>query len=52
MWYPRRVSFLLGSAVVGDGGRVAVCRSVHLASVGEYRTDKKTVCEGGMVSVS
>ena len=31
MWYPGRGSFLLGSAVVGDG---AVCMSVHLASVG------------------
>ena len=46
MWYPGPGSFLLGSAVVGDGGRVAVGRSVHLTSVGEYQTDQKTVCEG------
>ena len=37
---------------MGVRGRVAVCRSVHLASVGEYQTDQKIVCEGGIVSVS
>ena len=49
MWYPGRGSFLLESAVVGDGGgvRVAVGRSIHLTSVGEYQTDQKTVYEGG-----
>ena len=49
MWYPGRGSFLLGSAVVGVGGgvRVAVARSVHLASVGDIRKIKRTVREGG-----
>jgi hypothetical protein len=49
MWYPGRGSFLLGSAVVDVGGgvRVAVARSVHLASVGDIRKIKRTVCEGG-----
>ena len=46
MWCPGRGSFLLGCAVVGDGGRVAVCRSVHLASVGEYQTDQKLYVRG------
>ena len=48
MWYPGRGSFLLGFAVVDDGGagRVAVCRSVHLASVGEYQTDQKLYVMG------
>jgi hypothetical protein len=47
MWYPGRGSFLLGSAVVGDGGgvRVAVCRSVHLTCVAlENRGNKRPVC--------
>ena len=49
MCYPRRGSFLLGSAVVGDGGGgwVAVRRSVHFTSVAECQTDQKTLCEGG-----
>ena len=46
MWYPGRGSFFFVSAVVGDGGRVAVCRSVHLASVGEYQTDQKLYVRG------
>jgi hypothetical protein len=42
MWYPGRGSFLLGSAVVGDGGgvRVAVGRSINLTSVGDIRKIK------------
>ena len=45
MWYPGRGSFLLGSAVVGEGGRLAVCRSVHLACVAlENRGNKCPVC--------
>jgi hypothetical protein len=49
IWDPRRGSFLLESAVVGDGGgvRVAVGRSIHLTSVGDTRKIKKTVYEGG-----
>ena len=49
MWYPGRGSFLLGSALVGDGGgvRVAVGRSIHLTSVGDIGKIKKTVYEGG-----
>ena len=50
MWYPGWGSFLLGSAVVGDGGgvHVAVGGSIHLTSVGDIRKiKKKTVYEGG-----
>ena len=42
-----RSSWALLLLVMGGGGRVMVCRSVHLTSVGEYQTDQKTVCEGG-----
>ena len=54
MWYPRRRSFLLGSAVVGDGGRgsgdgVQVC-APHIC--GRISDRSKIVCEGGIVSVS
>jgi hypothetical protein len=47
-----RSSWALLLLAMGGEGRVAVCRSVHLASVGEYQTDQKIVCEGGIVSVS
>ena len=30
----------------GGGVQVAVCRSVHLASVGEYQTDQKLYVRG------
>ena len=42
-----RSSGVLLLLAMGGGDRVAVCRSVHLASVGEYQTDQKIVCEGG-----
>ena len=47
-----RSSWALLLLALGGEGQVAVCRSVHLASVGEYQTDQKIVCEGGTVSVS
>ena len=31
---------------------MAVCGSVHLASVAEYETDQKIVCEGGIITHS
>ena len=46
-----RSSWALLLLAMGGGGPVAVCRSVHLASVGEYQTSE-IVCEGGIVSVS
>jgi len=54
MWYPGRESFLLGSAVVGDGGRwsgggVQVCAP---RICGRISDRSKIVCEGGIVSVS
>ena len=47
-----RSSWALVLLVMGGGGRVAVCRSVHLASVGDYQADKKLYVRGGIVSVS
>ena len=48
MWYAGRGSFLLGSAVVGDGGgfQVAVGWSTHLTSVGVIRKIKKMYMRG------
>ena len=41
MWYPGRgrSSWALLLLAMGEGRRMAVCRSVHLAFVGEYQTD-------------
>ena len=48
-----RSSWALLLLAMGAGGRVAVCRSVHLTSVGEYQTDqKKLYVSGEIVSVS
>ena len=54
MWYPGRGSFLLGSAVVGDGwrgesGGVQVCAP---RICGRLLDRSKIVCKGGIVSVS
>ena len=45
-WAGGRSSWALLLLALGGGVRVAVCRSVHLASVGEYQSDQKIVCEG------
>ena len=54
MWYPGRGSFLLGSAVVGVGGRgsggsVQVCAP---RICGRISDRSKIICEGGIASVS
>ena len=42
-----RSSWALLLLAMGGGGWVTVCRSVHLASVGEYQRDQKIVWKGG-----
>ena len=39
MWYPGRGPFLLGSAVVGVGGRGVGCRCAGLCTSHLYRPD-------------
>ena len=43
VWYPWAGLFLLGTAVVGDGGKLFELRCagfVHLVSVGQYQADQ------------